>query len=309
MADSFLDNAGGFTPVPDKLVREYDFTTAYVWGKVWRYCQMQSGACTASHETIAKRAGMSRRTLIEKLNILIQDGYIEDLTPNLKNKPHTYCTKKGEAKITSTMQISHTESDILMETPNPDASESHLGMRNLHNDNADNAQSDNPTMQNLHSESAKGAQSAKTTMQNLHLKKQESPNPESNPTKESKRETPAPIPKKQREITIPAFKVFVEITEYHAINAHWRSEMARIVGDKPDDLEFWRRVIIGWTGKYPSKHNVEGMLDFYKRREIPGYRQSPNGIHKEKEVPLDPTSAALTAALQSRARPYKPREG
>lgn len=175
MTDSFLDNAGGWTPVPDALVRKYGFETAYVWGKVWRYCQMDKGKCTASHETIAQRAGMSRRTLIDKLNILIKDGYIEDLTPDLKNKPHTYCTKIGEEKIASTMQISHTEKDISTEEPNKiEASESLVSMRNLHNDNAENAQSTPSTMQNLHSESAKNAQQINPAMQNLHLKKEES---------------------------------------------------------------------------------------------------------------------------------------
>lgn len=161
MADSFLDSAGGFTPVPDKLVREYGFEVAYVWGKVWRYCQMANGACTASHETIAKRAGMSRRTLIEKLNVLIRDGYIEDLTPDLKNKPHTYCTTKGEGKITSTMQISHTD----ITTP---ASDTDVDMRILHSDDANNAHPNPSTMQNLHTQDAEIAQ---PTMQNLHLKK------------------------------------------------------------------------------------------------------------------------------------------
>lgn len=168
MTDSFLDNAGGYTPVPDKLVREYDFTTAYAWGKVWRYCRMANGTCTASHETIAKRAGMSRRSLIEKLNVLIEAGYIEDLTPNLKNKPHTYCTKKGEEKILSAMQISHTESDNPTEDNEDSTLDTEMGMRIPHSDSAENAQPDTPTMQNLHGTYAEFAQ---PTMQNLHLKK------------------------------------------------------------------------------------------------------------------------------------------
>lgn len=177
MNNSFLENAGGYTPVPDKLVREYDYTTAYVWGKVWRYCQMQSGTCTASHETIANRAGMSRRTLIEKLNILIKDGYIEDLTPELKNKPHTYCTKIGEAKITSAMQNLHTENNDPVENPQDSSpSQSHFSMRNLHSDDAKNAQPDSPTVQDSHSHYANSAQSTDSTMQNLHSKK-ESINP------------------------------------------------------------------------------------------------------------------------------------
>ena len=106
---SFLDEIGGFTPTPDILVKQYDYSTAYVWGVVWRYCQMEDGKCKAAHDTIAERAGMSRRSLIEKLDRLIEDGYIEDLTPALVNKPHTYCTKKGEDKIKSTMQNLHSK--------------------------------------------------------------------------------------------------------------------------------------------------------------------------------------------------------
>jgi hypothetical protein len=84
---------------------------------------------------------------------------------------------------------------------------------------------------------------------------------------------------KERPAVIPAYKVFTEITNYFPITNYWRNEMAAIVGELPEDLEFWRKVVIGWTGKYPSKHNVEGMLDFYKRREIPGY-QNGNGASK-----------------------------
>lgn len=121
--------------------------------------------------------------------------------------------------------------------------------------------------------------------------KKESLNQESNPSKESKRERPAKNP---RAPDSPAFKVFTEITEYYAVNTHWRNETARIVGEKPEDLEFWRKVVIGWTGKYPSKHNIEGMLDFYKRREIPGYQASgviKNGTHQRHNQ--QPTGESL----------------
>lgn len=107
-------------------------------------------------------------------------------------------------------------------------------------------------------------------------------------------------PKKGRKQTAPdspAFKVFTEITEYYAITTHWRNEATRIVGEKPEDLEFWRKVVIGWTGKYPSKHNIEGMLDFYKRREIPGYQPGgaiKNGTHQEHH-PRQKSSAAFDA--------------
>jgi hypothetical protein len=182
----FLDNAGGFTPVPDELLKRYApaFEPAYVWGVVWRYCQMENGSCTASHDTIAARAKMSRRTIIKYLDKLIEDGYVEDLTPGLRNKPHTYCTKKGEALIT-TMQISHTEQATIQQ-------DNDVGMRNLHSDSANNAQQQVSTMQDLHTDNAEFAQ---PTMQDLHLKKdsQETPLKESSPNGEDGTMPPSPV--------------------------------------------------------------------------------------------------------------------
>lgn len=171
MSDPFLENCGGWTPAPDELARKYGFETAYLWGKLRRFCQLGGGTYTASHETIAHRVGMSRRNLIDRLNPLIKDGYVEDLDQGVKNRAHTYSVKKGEAKILSGMQISHTDNDIPTEADNVPVLDTELGMRNLHtngNESAEFAQPDGLGMQKLHTSSAKNAHQA---MQNLHLKR------------------------------------------------------------------------------------------------------------------------------------------
>lgn len=170
MTDSFLENCGGWTPAPDVLTRNkiYGFEGAYLWGRIRRLCQMGKGSFTISHEELGNRIGMSRRTVIKYLDRLIEDSYVEDLTPGVRNKAHTYSVKKGEVKILSGMQISHTKDDVSTENYKDLGPESHLGMRNLHSQDAKSAHPDLPTMQDLPTTYAK---SAHPGMQNLHLKR------------------------------------------------------------------------------------------------------------------------------------------
>jgi DnaD/phage-associated family protein len=51
---------------------------------------MQNGVCQATLEKIAERTGVGRQTVIEHIQILEKAGYIEDTTPDLRNRPHTY---------------------------------------------------------------------------------------------------------------------------------------------------------------------------------------------------------------------------
>ena len=78
-----------FTPLMDSLVERYDLITAAVYGRIWRYSESR-GYCYATHATIAKEIGLSRSTVLRKINILVEDGYLKDRTPGLKNKPHEY---------------------------------------------------------------------------------------------------------------------------------------------------------------------------------------------------------------------------
>jgi hypothetical protein len=79
---------GQFTPLFDPLVQRYGLVTASVYGLVWRYCQMRDGICRASLLTLAQRLSISRASLICQLGLLKQEGYIQDRTPDLRNRPH-----------------------------------------------------------------------------------------------------------------------------------------------------------------------------------------------------------------------------
>lgn len=137
-----------FVPVSRPLVEELGYQAAYIFGIIWNYCQMESGICNASHDTIAGRAGMSRRSVIDYIGDLIKAGYIEDLTPDVRNAPHQLSTKKGVQILHSKERTAKEERPI--EEPkrceNP-AQQNGAGMQELHSGYAKTA---HRGMQNLH---------------------------------------------------------------------------------------------------------------------------------------------------------------
>lgn len=90
MSKTVLANVDGFTPVIDTLVDEIGLMSAVVFGRIWRYCQMGDGVCKASLETISEAIGVDRATVMRHAKELCDDGYLKDLTPDLRNRPHVY---------------------------------------------------------------------------------------------------------------------------------------------------------------------------------------------------------------------------
>lgn len=86
----FLSEVRGFTPVIDVLAGELGGIAALVYGVVWRFCQMRDGICRASMETLAKRVGLNRATVLKHIKRLCEAGYLEDTTPDRRNVPHVY---------------------------------------------------------------------------------------------------------------------------------------------------------------------------------------------------------------------------
>jgi len=98
MPGTFLSSVKGFTPVIDVLADELGLVTAAVYGVVWRYCQGRGGVCQASLETIAGHLGISYHSAMRHIKRLVEYGYLEDLTPDLRYRPHTYADT-GRAEI------------------------------------------------------------------------------------------------------------------------------------------------------------------------------------------------------------------
>jgi DNA-binding MarR family transcriptional regulator len=107
----FLSEVKGFTPVIDVLAQELGLMSAVVYGIVWRYCQMEDRVCTASRKRIAEHADISVKTVERHLKRLCKAGYLKDLTPDQKHRPHVYADS-GKAKIMGllTVEVGTTES-------------------------------------------------------------------------------------------------------------------------------------------------------------------------------------------------------
>jgi DnaD/phage-associated family protein len=90
MSRTILAKMDGFTPVIDTVVEKTSLMTAVVFGRIWRFCQMKDGVCNASLEKIAQDIGIDKATAMRHAKLLVEAGYLEDLSPDLRNHPHTY---------------------------------------------------------------------------------------------------------------------------------------------------------------------------------------------------------------------------
>jgi DNA-binding Lrp family transcriptional regulator len=102
MSRTILANVDGFTPVIDTLVAEVGLMPAVVFGRMWRFCQGDRNECFASLSKISEDIGVDPATVMRHAKLLVENGYLEDVTPNLRNKPHTY-RDTGKAGITNTI--------------------------------------------------------------------------------------------------------------------------------------------------------------------------------------------------------------
>ena len=53
----------------------------------------------------------------------------------------------------------------------------------------------------------------------------------------------------------------------------WWDEVAKTVGKNEADVAFWGEIAHAWVGLGWNPTNVKGMLDCYRRRELPGARK------------------------------------
>jgi hypothetical protein len=111
MSKTILANLDGFTPVIDCLVKEYGLVTAAVFGRIWRFCQMKDGVCQASLETLAEDIGLDKATIMRHAKKLVDFEYLIDLTPDLRNHPHTYADT-GKVTLTSKIGVAHRNAGV-----------------------------------------------------------------------------------------------------------------------------------------------------------------------------------------------------
>lgn len=79
-----------FTPLFDEITARCGLNASATYGLIWRFSQMRDGICRASVSTIADRLKLNRSTIQRHISVLITDGYLLDLSPDLRNRPHIY---------------------------------------------------------------------------------------------------------------------------------------------------------------------------------------------------------------------------
>jgi hypothetical protein len=97
-----------FTPVFDRVLKDTSLLTAAIFGRVWRFCQMEDGVCSASQSRIADGLGISRTAVNEHIKLLVDLGYLKDLDPGRRNHPHRYedTGKAGASVAEATLELS-----------------------------------------------------------------------------------------------------------------------------------------------------------------------------------------------------------
>jgi len=103
-ARQIVTEVSGFIPIFDIVAEFYDnHMTALVFGRMWNYCGMSDGVCRAGLERLASDMKISRATVIRHIELLCADGFMIDLTPDRRNRPHEY---KDGGKVVMKSQLS-----------------------------------------------------------------------------------------------------------------------------------------------------------------------------------------------------------
>jgi biotin operon repressor len=79
----------GFNLVPDFLIQDVGHTAALVWARIYRFSRKKNYSY-ASQERIAEELNLDRSTVHRHIEILLEKGYLIDMTPKRKFKPHEY---------------------------------------------------------------------------------------------------------------------------------------------------------------------------------------------------------------------------
>lgn len=78
---------GQFIMTSYALIEKTDLITASLYGYIWSKCQLYNGYCSVSYINIAKELKTSRRTVIRRIQVLLDLKLIKDENKNKRNFP------------------------------------------------------------------------------------------------------------------------------------------------------------------------------------------------------------------------------
>lgn len=83
--------SGQFLQVPLELSMQFDLITAGIWAVIFSYQQMKNRVCKLSLAGIGKLVHCDRATVCRKLQVLVENGYVELCKDNRLNRtPNWY---------------------------------------------------------------------------------------------------------------------------------------------------------------------------------------------------------------------------
>lgn len=92
-------------------------------------------------------------------------------------------------------------------------------------------------------------------------------------------------------VGVAQFRAVTRRTPRHEL---W-NDIARTVGDKPTDLDFWVQVITRWNGCGWNPMNVDGMLECFRKRQLPSTAPG-NGKGNGRGAPAPSPDDEMTPA-------------
>lgn len=92
-------------------------------------------------------------------------------------------------------------------------------------------------------------------------------------------------------VAVAQFRAVTRRTPRHEL---W-DDIARTVGDKAADLDFWTRVITRWNGCGWNPMNVDGMLECFRKRQLPSTAPG-NGKGNGRGTPAPSPDDEMTPA-------------
>ena len=134
-------------------------------------------------------------------------------------------------------------------------------------------------------------------------KESHAPRGEERREEESREEKEEPTPTRRTRSAgyLPAITVYQEEASRLPPES-WRNVIAEAVGLDQTALDRWRRVVHGWIGQGWKPGNVQGMIDFFGRNEIPGENR-PTGPPGNGRG-ADTSNATIRAVEQLEAEEY-----
>lgn len=249
MSKTVLSEVDGFTPLIDAITQEHGVVTAAVFGRMWRYCQGDNGVCQAGLERIGDDLGLDKATVQRHAAKLCDLGYLEDTTPGLRNRPHTY-RDTGKAGLAINIHVA--QNNVTLHTATSDC-----------------------TPQRDVAESQLKKELKRQTKKEIKEGEGAGAPPSNEPQTK-------PVISEQQ----PAVKVYLEsggkLPTGKLMDGTPKSKRAEgficeHVRPDPDSLALWARVVDGYQALWSAKSYTIMVNDYYLRGRVPG--QASGGTH------------------------------